>query len=80
MKNAEKVTNFLIGRRPHPFCDQCVADAAQLGSRAFGQKGDHYNPNIAQQICNALGQTPQFCRVLGVCKQCGEHRIVTWAK
>lgn len=54
MKNAEKIANFLRGRKPHPFCDQCVADAVQLGSQAFGPKRDHYNPHIAQQNASAL--------------------------
>ncbi len=78
--NAEKVGNFLRGRKPHPFCDQCVADAIQLGSRAFGQRNDHYNPHIAQQNATALSQTRQFRRASGVCNQCGRRRKVTWAK
>ncbi len=80
MKNAEKITNFLSGRKPHPFCDQCIADALQFGSRIFGPKSDHYNRNIAQQNCVALSQTRQFRRASGVCHQCAEHRLVTWAK
>jgi len=80
-RNAEKVANFLKGKRPDPFCDQCVADAAQLGSRAFGKRGEHYNPSIAQQNCAALGQTQEFLRAKnGVCKQCGKRKTVTGAK
>ena len=39
--NAERLANFLRGRKPHRFCDQCIADEVQLGSRAFGQGHDH---------------------------------------
>ena len=80
MTNAEKVTKFLRGRKPHPLCDQCVADAVQLGSRAFGPRGDHYNPHIAQQNGTALSQTRQFRRTSGQCRQCGGRRKVTSAK
>ena len=80
MTNAEKVANFLRGRKPHPFCDRCIADANELGSRAFGKNDDHYNPHIAQQNATALSQTRQFRRAFGVCHQCGEQRKVTWAK
>jgi hypothetical protein len=78
--NAEKIANFLRGRKPQPFCDQCVADAVQLGSRAFGPRSDHYNPHIAQQNGTALSQTRQFRRTSGVCSQCGQQRKVTCAK
>ncbi len=80
MTNAEKVANFLRGRKPHPFCDQCIADAVQLGSRAFGPRRDHYNPHIAQQNATALSQTRQFRRSSGACHECGSNRKVTWAK
>jgi hypothetical protein len=75
MTNAEKVANFLRGRKPHPFCDQHVADAVQLGSRAFGQSGQHYNPHIAQQIGTALSQTRQFRRASGTCHQCQRGNV-----
>jgi hypothetical protein len=80
MTNAEKVANFLRGRKPNPFCDQCVADAVQLGSQSFGQEGNHYNPSIAQQNCTALSQTREFRRVPGVCSQCRERKKVTWVE
>ncbi len=80
MTNAEKVANFLRGRKPHPFCDQCVADAVQLGSRAFGQRRDHYNPHVAQQNASALSQAREFRRASGICHECGARRKVTWAK
>jgi hypothetical protein len=80
MTNAEQIANFLRGRKPHPFCDQCVADAVRLGSQAFGQGSRHYNPHIAQQNGTALSQTRQYRRVEGQCHQCGAHRKVTWAK
>lgn len=79
-RNAEKVTNFLRGRKPHAFCDQCIADETQLGSRAFGANSDHYNPHIAQQNASALSQTRQFRRAVGMCHECGRDRKVTWAK
>jgi hypothetical protein len=80
MTHSKTIADFLRGRKPHPFCDQCIADAVYLGSRAFGSKEDHYNPHIAQQIANALGQTRQFRRTTGTCYQCKHDRKVTWAK
>jgi hypothetical protein len=80
MTNAEKVANFLRARKPHPFCDQCIADAVQLGSRSFGPRRDQYNPHIAQQNTTALSQTRQFRRSSGVCHECGAARKVTWAQ
>lgn len=80
MTNAEKMANFLRGRKPHRFCDQCVADAVRFGSRAFGSTCNHYNPHIAQQNGAALSQTRQFGRTSDVCHQCGSSRKVTWAK
>jgi hypothetical protein len=80
MTNAEKMSNFLRGRKPHRFCDQCVADALQFGSRAFGPRRVHYNRHIAQQNGTALSQTRQFGRTSDVCYQCRGNRKVTWAK
>ena len=80
MKNVEKVTNFLRSRKPHPFCDQCIADAVQLGSRAFGPRRDHYDPHSAQQNATALSQTRQFRRSSGNCHECRSTRKATWAK
>ena len=65
MKNAEKIANFLRGRKPHRICDQSVADAVHLGSQAFGQDGQHYNPHIAQQNGVALSQTRHYRRTSG---------------
>lgn len=81
MANSEKVANFLRGRKPHAYCDQCLADSLQLGSQAFGSTGRHYNRSIAQQVANALSQARnQFRRSQDRCYLCGEARKVTWAK
>ena len=81
MTNSEQVANFLRGRKPHAFCAQCLADALQLGSQAFGTRKDHYNPHIAHQVASALGQARrQFRRAEGLCYQCGEQRKVIRAK
>ena len=80
IRNAEKVANLLRNRKPQRFCDQCIADLAQLGSRKFGSSGNHYNRAIAQQVAQALAQSRQFRRTDAICVQCRNSRKVTWGK
>jgi hypothetical protein len=73
--NPQKIKEFLNGRRPQAFCDQCIADQVQLGNL----KGTHWNKSIAQQNANAFSRR-EFPRVVGRCHQCGAaHKLVTRA-
>jgi hypothetical protein len=79
MANPDKVDEFLRGRKPNAFCDQCIADLLKLGNRMFGPNRDHYNPHIAQQNANAFSRR-EFHRAVGLCHNCGKsHKLVTRA-
>ena len=59
MKVPERVAQFLKGKRPARYCDDCLADRLQLERR-----------QQAQQATAALGAASSFLRESGTCSVC----------
>ena len=62
---AQRVNDYLTGRRPDEICDGCVA--ATLGLR-------HQQAN---RVTMALGTTSDFTRELGLCVDCDRELVTT---
>jgi hypothetical protein len=67
----QSVAALLRAEKPRRFCDGCTAKRLGLGA---GQ-----DRSMARNATSALAQTREFRRAEGVCADCGQERLVTWA-
>jgi len=62
---AERVNQYLTGRRPDEICDGCVAAHLKLRHQQ------------ANRVTMALGTTSDFTRGAGLCVDCGRELVTT---
>lgn len=68
MSIAQDINDFLTGRAPAAFCDDCIAEALHLPAR-----------QQSALRTGALGTTSDFTRQLGECSNCGTEKQVIHA-
>jgi hypothetical protein len=62
---AQRLTDFLVHRRPAAFCDDCAADRLGLSHR-----------RQANRVARALAKTPTFWRTIGACSVCSKYKQI----
>jgi hypothetical protein len=62
---AQRVNDYLTGRRPKEVCDGCVATALRLRHQQ------------ANRVTMALGTTSDFTREPGLCADCNRELVTT---
>jgi hypothetical protein len=61
----ERVAQFLIGKKPNDFCDDCIATALKLA-----------RVQQAQQATSGLGSSTDYVRHPARCHACGREEMV----
>jgi hypothetical protein len=62
---AERVNQYITGRRGDALCDACVANALSLRHQQ------------ANRVTMAFKTTSDFDRQVGLCADCGKEQLVT---
>ncbi len=61
---SDRVNAFLTAQRLSRFCDDCIAESAELN-----------RPDVAK-ASKAMATTDGFHRALGICSMCGKEKNV----